>query len=294
MDNADQQSQAAAGSSGVIVVAQVLVRPGAPEENARACVTAIEQAAAQRAGLVVFTECVLTGYVFDTRSEVFRAALDPDGVEVELIKQACAKHDMHAVVGLLERQGGMVYNSALLLGPGGALSVYRKQHLPIYAADRFVMPGGQPEVPVVDTPLGRVGIAICFDLRFPERFRALALQGADIVAVPTNWPMEAAIVPELFTRTRAAENRIYLAVANRGDEERGTKFLGRSQIVDPSGTVLAEAGRGVQALSATVDLAHTRQKTFTMSDGVSTVPLFDGRRPELYADLVTAAGRRPW
>jgi 5-aminopentanamidase len=284
MDSVDQQNHFPAEPS-CVVVAQIPVEPGRPEANARACVDAIARAAAQRAGLVVFTECVLTGYVFDTQSAVAKAALAPDSAPVRMIEHACATYRLHTVVGLLERADGVVYNSALVIGPDGVRSTYRKQHLPVYAADRFVTPGSHPDVPVVDTPVGRVGIAICFDLRFPERIRTLALQGADVIAVPTNWPVEATIVPELFTRTRAAENRVYLAVANRGDEERGTRFLGRSQIVDPAGTVLAEAGRGTDMLSAIIDLARSRHKTFTMSDGVSTVPLFDGRRPELYADL---------
>ncbi|MFI5426742.1 carbon-nitrogen hydrolase family protein [Aeromicrobium sp. UC242_57] len=103
------------------------------------------------------------------------------------------------MIGFLELDGDLLRNTAVLLGPGGVMATYRKTHLPHLGADRFVTPGDNEPV-LVETPLGVVGLSICYDLRFPEWARCLALGGADIIANPTNWPAPAERVAELFTR----------------------------------------------------------------------------------------------
>ena len=163
------------------------------------------------------------------------------GPSSEALEDACRRLGMHVACGLLERDGDVLHNAAVLVGPDGLVGTYRKSHLPFLGVDRFVTPGD--ELPVWDTPLGRIGVEICYDLRFPEVTRSLALQGADIVVHPTNFPMAAKIQTELITVARAAENRIFLLTANRVGKERWAEFCGWSQIVDPYGVRLAEAGR---------------------------------------------------
>jgi predicted amidohydrolase len=166
----------------------------------------------------------------------------------------------------------------------GLLGAYRKTHLPFRGVDRFVVPGD--ELPVFDTPLGRIGIEICYDLRFPAVTRTLALRGADMVAHPTNFPMAAKAQTELITVARAAENRVYLLTANRVGKERWGEFCGWSQIVDPYGTRLAEAGeREETLLLADVDLEKARDKDYVVP-GEYELYLFGHRRPELYGALV--------
>jgi 5-aminopentanamidase len=126
---------------------------------------------------------------------------------------------------------------------------------------------GTPLSPFTRPPIGRIGMAICYDIRFPEPARLLALQGAETIAFPSNWPVVERVappsrIPDVLTRARALENRVHLAVANRAGEERGSRFLGRSQLVDVFGTVLAEAGSGEALLYADLDLALARQKDF--------------------------------
>ena len=186
--------------------------------------------------------------------------------------------------GLLERDGDTLYNAAILVGPDGLIGSYRKTHLPFLGVDRFVTPGD--EFKVFDTALGRIGLIICYDLRFPEVTRTLALHGADIVALPTNFPMAAKLQCDVIAPARAAENRIYLLVANRVGKERWGEFCGWSQIVDPYGTRLAEAGETEETLLvADVELEKARDKDYVVP-GEYELYLFGHRRPELYGALV--------
>src|SRR5262249_58464780 len=113
----------------------------------------------------------------------------------------------------------------------------RRTPLPFLGVDRFVVPGDA--LPVWDTSLGRIGVEICYDLRFPEVTRTLALKGADIVCHPTNFPMAARIQTEVITTARAAENRIYLLTANRVGNERRGEVCGWGQSGDPYGQAVA-------------------------------------------------------
>jgi predicted amidohydrolase len=232
--------------------------------------------------LFVFPECILTGYVYDTQREVREAALEIDGPELALVIGACADLEVHAVVGLLERAGEDVYNSAALIGPDGLIGVYRKRHLPFTSADRFTSRSDDVDLALYDTPLGRIGIAICYEIRFPEAIRTLALGGADIVALPTAWPVESVILADLFTRVRAAENFVYLVVANHCGREREVEFLGSSQIVTPSGEVAAHAGSTVNSVTADVDVRLARDKRIVFREGEFEVSPWADRRPEAY------------
>jgi predicted amidohydrolase len=170
-------------------------------------------------------------------------------------------------------------------GPDGLVARYRKTHLPFLGVDRFTAPGD--EVVVADTPLGRIGIEICYDLRFPELTRALALGGAEIVVHPTNWPVQVRPLADFVTRARAAENRIFLLTANRVGFERDAEFFGWSQIVDPLGVRLAAAGAEEERLVvAEVDPAEAREKDILPVPGEYEIHLFDDRRPEPYGAVV--------
>src|SRR5579864_5150531 len=168
----------------------------------------MEEAAVADARLLVLPECAIPGYMFGSREEGLEYAEEIPGPSTEALERECARLDLYAVCGLLERDGDSLRNAAVLVGPDGLIGTYRKTHLPFLGVDRFVTPGDA--LPVYETPLGRIGIEICYDLRFPEVTRTLALKGADMVAHPTNFPMAAKVQTELITVARAAENRIYL------------------------------------------------------------------------------------
>jgi predicted amidohydrolase len=267
-----------------VAVAQMEPKLAEKERNLDACLARLEEAAAAGAELIVLPEMAIPGYMFDSAEEALPYAEEIPGPSTEAFERECRRLGMHAVCGLLERDGDTLYNAAILVGPDGLIGSYRKTHLPFLGVDRFVVPGD--ELNVYDTPLGRIGVIICYDLRFPEVTRTLALKGADIVCLPTNFPMAAKVQTELITVARAAENRIYLLAANRVGKERTGEFCGWSQIVDPYGTRLAEAGETEEALLvAEVDVQKARDKDYVVP-GEYELYLFGHRRPELYGALV--------
>ena len=267
-----------------VAVAQIEPRLGEIERNLEACLARLAEAATAGAELLVLPECAIPGYMFDSAAEGMRFAEEIPGPTTEALAAECNRLGLHVVCGLLERDGDRLHNAAVLVGPDGLVGTYRKTHLPYLGVDRFTVPGD--ELPVFDTPLGRIGLEICYDLRFPEATRTLALRGADIIAHPTAFPVEARIQTELITVTRAAENRVYLLSANRVGKERAAEFCGWSQIVDPYGKRIAEADAIEETLLlADVDLALARDKDYVVP-GEYEFYLFGDRRPDLYGALV--------
>jgi predicted amidohydrolase len=275
-----------------VAVAQTAPELGANARNLERLVARLEEAASKGARLVVFPECAVSGYMLDAIEELRRLAEPVPGPSISRIAEVCARQRVYAVVGLLEQGPDAFYNCAALVGPEGLIACYRKAHLPGLGLDRMVAHGNTPYA-VHDTPIGRIGMAICYDIRFPEPTRLLALQGADIVAFPSNWPTVERLappsaIPDILTRARAIENRVFLAVADRAGEERGSRFLGRSQLVDVFGKVVAEAGSGEEMLYADFDLTLARQKDFVYSPGRFETHWFADRRTDLYGPLTDA------
>ena len=251
--------------------------------NRQRIVAKLEEAVQEGAHLVVFPECALSGYVFDSAHEAVPASETVPGETSELLREVCLRHNVYAIVGLLEREGDTLYNSALVVGPQ-SVDVYRKCHLPVLGIDRYV--GSGQALPIFNLPFARVGVLICYDIRFPEAVRSLTLRGADIVVVPTNWPEGAESAPEFLTRARAWENRLYVAACNRVGVEQGTRFLGRSQVVAPDGRFLAQAGGNEETiLYAEIEVAQARQKRIIFTPGVFELDPVGGRRSDLYGDL---------
>ncbi|HEU4450481.1 MAG TPA: carbon-nitrogen hydrolase family protein [Gaiellaceae bacterium] len=267
-------------------MAQTEPRLGDPDRNVETCLARLEEAAAAGCALVLLPECATSGYMFASEDEAARFAEEIPGPAVEALAGACARHGLHCVAGVLERDGDSLRNTAVLVGPDGLLGRYRKSHLPFLGVDRFVTPGDEPPE-VYDTPVGRLGIVICYELRFPEPSRTLALGGAELVLHPTNWPAAVRPLADFLTRARAAENRVFLVTANRVGTERGVEFFGRSQVVDPLGDRLVEAGdREERLLLAEIEPAEAREKDRVLVPGEYELHLFGDRRPELYGALV--------
>ena len=247
----------------------------------------LRQVAEADADLVLFPECALSGYGFDSAEEAVRAAEPIPGPSTELLAKACRDRDRWAVVGMLERDvtTGALYNSAAVIGPGVVAGVYRKTHLPYLGVDRFASKGDRG-LPVWRTPFGKIGVLICYDLSFPEAARVLKLQGAQLLCVPTNWPEAAAISCDYAPFVRAQENHIHVATANRSGEESGFRFLGRSRIVDCSGDLRAASGDGQALLTAELDLAQSDRSRIVFEAGRYEVDRISHRRPELYGPVM--------
>jgi 5-aminopentanamidase len=258
------------------------------EGNLARCLAHLERAAAAGSDLVVFPECALSGYMLADEQAARRCAEPVPGPGTDALCESCARTRLHCVVGLLEIDGAKLHNTAVLIGPDGLIGRYRKSHIACIGVDCFTVPGNEPYA-VLDTAIGRIGLQICYDWRFPEITRVLALQGAEIIAHPTNSPTPARELAEFITRARAAENAVFFITANRCGSERGTSFFGWSQIVDPQGRRIAEAGAEETVLSADLDLELAREKTKEPQRGGYHVHLFGDRRPELYAPLLNNA-----
>jgi predicted amidohydrolase len=245
-------------------------------------------AASVGADLVVLPELWSSGYVFSSHAEVAALAEDAQGgVTARSVTAAARREKRHYIVGFPERARGRFYNSALLVGPSGVKAVYRKLHL-FERESEWFSPGNLP-LEVHRVGAARVGMLICFDWRFPEAARVLALQGADVIAHPSNLVFPNA---QEAMRVRALENRLYTVTANRTGTERrpgGTvPFTGRSQIVDPLGQVVVRATRtGAVAMAADCDLPLARDKRLTV-----LTPLFSNRRPRFYRSLTRSPAAR--
>jgi predicted amidohydrolase len=255
------------------------------DENRERILDFTSRAAARGAQLVVFPECALSGYVFETLEEARESSETIPGPFTAALGRLCQQRRVHVVAGMLQATGDCIYNSAVLCGPSGLLGVYRKTHLPFLGVDRLTTLGPGP-YEVFDTPIGRLGILICYDLRFPEASRCLTLLGADILVLPTNWPVGADASPDYTAPARAVENRIFVVAVNRAGVEKGISFIGKSQIVEPSGKRLAIAQTtGEETILARFDPLRAREKRLVITPGVFEIDTVGDRRPELYRKL---------
>jgi 5-aminopentanamidase len=263
---------------------------GDVEGNIRRAVASLDAAAAAGCALVVFPECAFTGYMLGSEAEARALAEPVPGPSTERLAAACARLGIHCAAGVLELDGALLRNTAVLVGPGGLVGSYRKSHVACIGADCFTTPGDDG-YEVFETPVGRIGLQICYDWRFPEVTRVLALRGADIVVNPTNSPVAARDLADYLPRARAVENAVYFVLANRIGTERGVTFFGRSQVVDPFGNVLALAAEGgpAELLVADIDVELAREKTKEPGEGAYAVRLWADRRPELYGALLEGA-----
>lgn len=241
--------------------------------------------------MAVFPECALSGYGFDSREAGLAHAVGLDGPEVVGVVEAASATGCGCIFGFLERDGDKLYNACALVGPHGVVGSYRKIHLPHLGIDMHVDPGDRP--PAVHEFAGlRVGMQICYDGAFPEAMRVLALLGADLIALPTNWPTHSECQAEHMIPTRAMENVVYVMAVNRVGVESGFRFIGASSIADPSGTILARAGDAEeQALFADVDVRKSRTKRLVRVPGRHEIDRFADRRPEFYGPLVAPVER---
>ncbi|HSP65806.1 MAG TPA: nitrilase-related carbon-nitrogen hydrolase [Candidatus Deferrimicrobium sp.] len=279
-----------------IAVAQYAPTVGDLDANRAAAVRWARRAAAEHVDLLVLPELASSGYVFKSEAEAAATAEDAHGgALVGALSEVCAEAGMYCVVGVNERDGDVRHNSAVVVGPEGHIATYRKLHL-FNDEKSWFEPGG--ELPVVELPFGRVGMVICFDLWFPEATRALALAGAEIIAVPTNWVAsfrrqvynEAGYcLGDVVAMATAGQNGVVVACADRVGVERDVRFLGCSVIVGPDGWPLEGPADHEQdaLLVSDVDLdavAAARHRT-------PRNHLIEDRRPDSYNAVVVPLPR---
>lgn len=255
---------------------------GDREANVVRIAERLRETAHAGARLTVFPECAVPGYCFDSLDEGREHAEPIPGPSTLRLADTCRELSTYAVVGLLESDGERLFNAAALIGPSGIVAGYRKVHLPYLGVDRFTTPGDR-QFAVHTAGDIRLGMSICYDAAFPEAARVLALEGADVIALPTNWPPGSECTADFVINARAMENNVYYVAVNRVGSERGFRFIGKSKICDPRGHVLAEARHENETiLYAEIDPSLARQKHIVRVPGKHEIDRFADRRPEMY------------
>lgn len=277
-----------------VAAIQTLPLLGEVDANLDRQAALVRDAVAAGSDLVVLPECSNTGYMFASRADAVAVAEDidaADGPSLSAWSAWAAEYDIHIVAGLVERAGDRLFNSTVLVGPSGVLGRYRKTHT--WGIDREIYVAGDLQFPVYDTPIGRIGMLICYDIWFPECARLLALQGADIIAVPANWvpvPTQHPDVPAIADQlciTAAHVNLTYVVGASRVGTERGQEFIGSSIIVGHDGAPLAGPASNCDEEILTARIAPVASRAARRGNPFNQ-PLRD-RRTDLYDEMLGTA-----
>jgi predicted amidohydrolase len=270
---------------------------GKKDRNVKRSLELAETAAAQGARLMVLPELCNTGYVFESREEAFALAEEvPQGPTCKAWMDIAQRHGAHVVAGISERDGQALYNAAVVIGPSGYVGTFRKMHL--WGAENLFFEPGNLGFPVFKTPLGRIGTFICYDGWFPESYRLCALQGADIVCIPTNWvpiPGQDAkreAMANILCMAAAHTNSMFVAAADRVGVERGQPFIGQSVIVSYTGWPIGgpASPEREEIIYAEANLADARRKR----NWNEYNQVLRDRRIDVYDEMLGAKVNRSW
>ena len=231
-----------------IAVVQMTADPRGRSETIKKALKFIDEAASRKASLVVLPEVFNMKYSdfvgkYDTK--IYERAESIPGPTIDMVAEKARIHEIHIVAPIFEKaMAGEYYDTAALIGPDGKMmGRYRKTHIPgfgIWLERFYFRPGSEHNV--FKTPIGTLGMLVCWDRHFPENWRMLTMKGAELIVVPAAIPRFDVETVEYVTRTRALENGVYAAVACRPGNEGSIKYTGSSLIVGPTGKILAKAG----------------------------------------------------
>lgn len=247
--------------------------------NAEAIEAQIRDAVTGGAHIIVLPELATSGYMFADADEARAAALAP--TDSTFAKWSAAAGESIVVGGYCELgDDDRLYNSAVMVDADGVVACYRKTHL--WDREKLIFTPGDALPPVVKTKHGAIAVMVCYDLEFGELTRRVALDRAELIAAPVNWPLfprpEGEHPGEVITAMSTARtNKVAIACCDRAGVERGQQWTEGTVIIDPDGWVVAAAGPGPAMAVADVDLAATHDKTLT-----ELVDLFADRRIDLY------------
>jgi N-carbamoylputrescine amidase len=257
-----------AQDSSKVTVASVQMQPriGHRDDNIAGTMRHIQSAAAEGAVLIVLPELASSGYAFSSRQEAFSLAeAVPDGPSTQAWMEVARQRSLYIVAGVAERHGDKLFNAAVTVGPRGYIGTYRKLHL--WGDEHLFFEAGDLGLPVFHTEIGRLASLICYDGWFPETYRLLAMQGADVVCMPTNWvPMpgqrpDCMAMANTLAMASAHSNALNIVCADRVGTERGQSFIGQSLILGADGWPLAGPASPdrEEILYAQIDLQASRR-----------------------------------
>lgn len=249
---------------------QFNVKQGDVDANLAYVRGALRRVTAQGARLAVLPEMWSSGFSYRNLNELAQRTA---GIVEELLE--LSRELKLVIVGSMpEPHGEKVFNTVYVIDNGRLAGVYRKLHLFSLLGEDRAFDSGDSWL-LADTSLGKIGVIICYDLRFPELSRRLALEGAAVICVPAQWPKPRQEHWRTLLRARAIENQLFVVACNACGPIGKLEFFGMSLIIDPKGELLAEAGEAEGEISASLDLQ-------LMADWRAQIPCFNDRRPELY------------
>jgi predicted amidohydrolase len=261
-----------------IGIAQIDCLVGDVDANCSTMTEMIEEAAADRCDVVVLPEMADTGY--NVEAIIAKASTWDDG-PCSMLREVAARARIAVITGLSERVGERIYSSAVVIDKTGTIvGKYRKIHLfGVSPAneDRYLSPGDS--LAVVELGGFKLGLMICYDLRFPELARALALSGAELIVISAAWPTPRIGHWTGLIQARAIENQTYVVAANRVGVDEPMIFGGNSCLIDPAGVSIACAS-GTEQTLVVGQINRDR-----INEVRSAMPVFNDRRPELYTSL---------
>jgi predicted amidohydrolase len=249
---------------------QFNVKQGDVDANLDYVRAALRRAVGSGANLAVLPEMWSTGFAYKNLNEL---AQRTPGIVEELLELS---RDLKLVIvgSMPEPHGEKVFNTVYVVDNGSLAGVYRKLHLFSLLGEDRAFDSGDRWL-LADTSIGKVGVIICYDLRFPELSRRLALEGADVICVSAQWPKPRQEHWRTLLRARAIENQLFVVACNACGPIGKLDFFGMSMIIDPKGELLAEASETEIEISALLDMR-------LMADWRAQIPCFNDRRPELY------------
>ncbi len=256
-----------------ISIGQMDVRLGRPEENLAVVARMTAESARRGSDVVVFPELWSTGY--DLANGARYATGTDAGIFAEVARLA-REHNICILGSCLSDLGeGRIGNTAVFFNKNGEnIGTYSKTHLfRLMDEDQYLAAGDRRTM--VETEWGKMGLTICYDLRFPELFRAYALAGAKLVFLPSEWPHPRLAHWRTLLKARAIENQFFVVACNRVGTTNGTSFFGHSAIVDPWGELVVEAGESEMLVTAVIDLD-------SVDEVRKKIPVFQDRRPDVY------------
>lgn len=231
--------------------------------------------------LILFSECFLTGLNLD-ETEAHRLALHEDTQTWATVASLAADYEVCLAIGAITSKGGQLYNSLRLYRPTGEFTHYDKTHIPPIGADKWVSRGNDNLARPAHTDAGRVGLLVCYDIRFPEAARSLALGGAQLLLFPAAYPTGAEAVPQHFPTVRAMENGVYVAMAAGGGGDRSLELSSGSQVVSPLGEQIGRRLSDSDLILADLDLDAAGLEVFQPLYENYRLSLSADRRPEMY------------
>jgi predicted amidohydrolase len=268
-----------------LALAQISCEKADKTANLRKMEKTVIEAKKQGADLVIFPELSLTGYV--VRDEIYELAETIPGPSISIVENIARKTKTYIVLGMPElsrKTQATLHNTAALVGPRGFIGKYQKMYLPthsVFEEKRYFRPGY--DAAAFDTPLGRIGLIICYDIFFPEVCRLTRLAGAQLIVCISASPAIRRAFFETLTSARAIENTTFLAYVNLVGIEDGLQFWGGSRLIGPQGKILGKAKYDEEDL-VTCDIDYTDLRSVE-----AFVPTLRDLRPELFDKLKESA-----